>query len=395
MAGVQHLTPLHHLFLQSLLSHRCLLTWAQGNKIFRRCKELTESQYEHNLKSFISELNNGLHPLKLRVEEATDEEIDVDGELDDIYINRIIVLVNVEGDDAVAQLATTLTPLEISYFRQMVEGIFSTGDSYYLRHHEALSVASHPKVKPGTLTKTGAEDVLRKLVYLGWLLEREVGEGATIYLLSPRSLHELNNTLKTNYGEDEEGNAGLKGGWVECEYHNCRKVVTNGLKCPHVGCTARFHRFCLKRHQKEMNARNQNQPVKCPACQRNMPKTDAAFEEIGPGAEHVFNLEWDEDEEQSQPKTHTQTRRGKKEKEKGSDDDDEEEEDEDGEDEEDEEEPSQRSGKKGKKTRKEDEMDVDEDEDEDEKQSPLKTTTRPTRRSARKKAVESSDDEDE
>lgn len=73
-----------------------------------------------------------------------------------------------EGSGSVAEQATDLTPLEISYFRAVVEMIATEYPGYSIGSAQALNIAGSNALK-SKMSKSDAETLLTALVSRNWL----------------------------------------------------------------------------------------------------------------------------------------------------------------------------------------------------------------------------------
>ncbi|KAI0302103.1 hypothetical protein BC826DRAFT_498311 [Russula brevipes] len=99
-------------------------------------------------------------------------------------------------DDEIAQIASDYSPLEISYFRALVEQIMLAPNSSY--SISSLAALREVNALTSPMSKTQAESVLASLVAKGWLLKSKKGR----YSLSPRALLELQPYLKSTYPDE-------------------------------------------------------------------------------------------------------------------------------------------------------------------------------------------------
>lgn len=80
-----------------------------------------------------------------------------------------IVLCNTESG-SVSQLATDLTPLEISFVRELISAIVASYPANSLGSAEALSLTRNLN---GHMSKASAEQLLLSLVSRGWFARSE------------------------------------------------------------------------------------------------------------------------------------------------------------------------------------------------------------------------------
>lgn len=249
--------------------------------------------------TFVININDSLNCLDLEFRHLTDEQTG----------REMYAMVN-RKDDEIAQMATDYTPVEIAYFKAVVEQIM-------LAPHEAYSVSSLLALREvnslkTNMTKAQAEIVLGSFVAKGWLLKSRRGR----YSLSTRTLLELLPYLKSSYPEE----------CLECVI--CYEIITRGVACSTPNCKARLHYHCCRKYR----SRN----AKCPACSQDWPQDPKNMTAVGEEAikdgqdegrrvrrKSTEDRSDEEDEEEmevepSQPsQTQTQSQRKRKGKSKG------------------------------------------------------------------------------
>ncbi|KAG0705886.1 Nse1 non-SMC component of SMC5-6 complex-domain-containing protein [Suillus ampliporus] len=336
------------LFLQGVFS-RSILSFKHAQVLWEKCIDAVKaadptvdirfSDKREDWDRFVININNSLNCLDLEFRHLTDEQTG----------REMYAMVN-SKDDEIAQMATDYAPVDIAYFRAVVEQIM-------LAPHEAYSVSSLVALREvnslkTNMTKTQAEIVLGSFVANGWLLKSRRGR----YSLSTRTLLELLPYLKNAYPEE----------CLECVI--CYEIVTRGVACSTPNCKARLHYHCCKKYR----SRN----AKCPACSQDWPQDPKNMTPVG---EEAIKDGQDEGRRVQRKSTTNSS---------------DEEEDEEDDDEEMEAEPSQpsrtqtqtqRKGKgKGKAKKKKALADIDMDEDEDEDdEAPQQTQETGRRRSTR------------
>ncbi|CAG8581352.1 15886_t:CDS:2, partial [Acaulospora morrowiae] len=180
---------------------------------------------------FIATINQKLNTIDLEFRKSHDE---TDGK-------AVWALVNTKGDEVV-KLATEYSPIEIAYFKHLIELIVTADD-------EAFSVSSITALKEAsklktTITKNTAENLLQRFVDDKWLILSQGGR----YSLSQRTILELQVYLK----EEFEDNL------IECTL--CYDIVTQGQRCDVQQCKSRLHHHCARRYFS-----SQNEKI-CPTC---------------------------------------------------------------------------------------------------------------------------------
>ncbi|KAF8136697.1 Nse1 non-SMC component of SMC5-6 complex-domain-containing protein [Boletus edulis] len=305
-----HSNNVQHLFLQAVFSRGILsfkhaqLLWKKCidvvNKVANRVPPIAFNEGRQAWDKFVTEINTSLNPLDLEFRHLMDEQTGIE----------MYAVVNTK-DDEIAQMATDYTPLEIAYFKAVVEQIM-------LASHEAYSVSSLAALREvsslkSNMTKSQAEAVLASLVAKGWLLKSKRAR----YSLSTRALLELLPYLKSNYPED----------CLECTI--CMEVITRGASCNTPNCKTRIHYHCFRKLRTRRG--------ECPTCGVDWPQDVTGLKPVGEAAakggqedgrrtrnksttasdedEDEMRMDEDEDEEPSQPKQSQpkqSQRRGKK-----------------------------------------------------------------------------------
>ncbi|OCH95004.1 hypothetical protein OBBRIDRAFT_746510 [Obba rivulosa] len=226
------------LFLQSMLSRR-MVSYNLALKLWEKCVEAVRAADEtldvpfegsrDSWNSFVTRLNDTLDPLNLELAHSHDESTG----------KEMFALVN-RKDDAIAQMATDYTSVEIVYFKAVVEQIMlAPNESYCVSSLAALREVNSLKTN---MTKAQAEVVLGSFVTRGWLLKSKKGR----YSLSIRSLMELQDYLKNNYPEEI----------FECTI--CSEVITRGIRCYSPNCQSRMHHHCYNLYKAGKHV--------CPTC---------------------------------------------------------------------------------------------------------------------------------
>lgn len=228
---INEYTDAHRLFLQASLSER-FFTEATAIEIYRKAYEATAVQDQETFTEFMTTLNTKLNSIDLEFRKSHNEE---DG-------SAVWALVNTNGDE-IAKMATEYTPIEISFFRRLIELIVTADD-------ESFSVSSITALKEvvklkTSISKSNGEILLQRFVDDKWLSRSRGGR----YSLSLRSILELQYYLKKEF-EDYLS---------ECIL--CYDIVTKGQRCEMAQCKARFHHHCARRYFDSKNIK------KCPNCE--------------------------------------------------------------------------------------------------------------------------------
>ncbi|KAF8274953.1 Nse1 non-SMC component of SMC5-6 complex-domain-containing protein [Lactarius quietus] len=232
------------LFLQSVISRRVLSAdlakalWKQSVEAVKATDDTVQINANTNSADgwgdFLANLNKSLDPLDLELSRMHDE----------ITRKETYALVN-RRDDEIARIASDYSPLEISYFRALVEQIMLAPNSSY--SISSLAALREVNSLTSAMTKTQAESVLVSFVAKGWLLKSKKGR----FSLSPRSLLELQPYLKSTYPDEV----------LECK--GCFEILTRGYACPKAGCKVRMHNSCYETHHRRTNGN------KCPDCRED------------------------------------------------------------------------------------------------------------------------------
>ncbi|KAI0647162.1 Nse1 non-SMC component of SMC5-6 complex-domain-containing protein [Trametes meyenii] len=247
------------LFLQAILSRR-ILSQRLAAKIWEKCidavKEVNATldiEYHSDRNSwdtFVTSVNEALNPLDLEFAHLHDE---VSGK-------EVYAVVNRKGDE-IAQLATEYSPVEIAYFKAVLEQIMlAPNESYCVSSLAALREVNALKV--GNMTKSQAEATLGSFVARGWLLKSKKGR----FSLATRTVLELQTYFRNTY-ENEV---------LECTI--CMELVTRGVACYTPQCQARLHTHCFNTYKR----RNAG----CPSCKVSW--TDANLAKLRPVGEAAF-----------------------------------------------------------------------------------------------------------
>ncbi|CAB4423032.1 unnamed protein product [Rhizophagus irregularis] len=203
---INEYTDAHRLFLQASLSER-FFTEATAIEIYRKAYEATAVQDQETFTEFMTTLNAKLNSIDLEFRKSHNEE---DG-------SAVWALVNTNGDE-IAKMATEYTPIEISFFRRLIELIVTADD-------ESFSVSSITALKEvvklkTSISKSNGEILLQRFVDDKWLSRSRGGR----YSLSLRSILELQYYLKKEF-EDYLS---------ECIL--CYDIVTKGQRCEMAQC---------------------------------------------------------------------------------------------------------------------------------------------------------------
>ncbi|TRM61924.1 hypothetical protein BD626DRAFT_500928 [Schizophyllum amplum] len=197
------------LFLQGVLS-RGILSEKLARILYTKCVDTVNSAEEglnlsykdsrEEWETVVKDVNNALNALDLQ-------------------------FVNMKGDE-VAQVATDYSPVEIAYFKALVEQIImAPRNAFSISSFLALREINELKPK-ANMTKSQGEETLASFVNRGWLAKSKRGR----YALSTRTLIELKGYIKSEYPEQIP----------PCMF--CDDFVTIGATCK---CGRAIHRHCF------------------------------------------------------------------------------------------------------------------------------------------------------
>jgi hypothetical protein len=193
---------------------------------------------------------------------------------------RIYALVN-STSDPMSQIATPLSPDEISFVKRVLDYMFVKNNKprrevMAVKGMQAVQLAKPPGGGPRRETQNGtetqgssgqgitisqAEKVLQALVDQGWFEKSRRG----YYSLSPRALMELRGWLTETYNdndesdEDEDQERDARPLKIKLCYA-CKDVVTTGQRCPNWRCQCRIHDICTNNFFTSQRSRD------CPIC---------------------------------------------------------------------------------------------------------------------------------
>lgn len=266
------LQEIHHLVLQSCMSHRTL-SEKKAHAIYARCVALCYGRDDEkpDFAQVMGDISHALEAYGFDIKKAQDEHT----------AKTWWSFVNTKSDE-LSKVATEYGPQEISYFRTLIKLIAKSGRKYAVAHKDAVRAGESKSVQPD-LKATQAGAVLATFVTRGWLVQLTMGSGRNakeMYQLSTRSKVELEDYLSKEYP-------------VRCGKHfncsMCRELVTKGVQCDTAGCKARMHEHC-KRSYSQRHGR-----ILCPTCKQQW--VDDALVKIGPDAESGQEDEGDDDDD--------------------------------------------------------------------------------------------------
>ncbi|KAI7897821.1 Nse1 non-SMC component of SMC5-6 complex-domain-containing protein [Cokeromyces recurvatus] len=220
----------HRLFIQSMFSKR-IITEDDALKLYDQVCELTGLPATEDYPLFISSLNEELAELDYSLRISHDERDGI----------AYLTLVNVK-QDPVTELATTFTPIEISYIRELFEKIITADNENFALSTRAAINLGHSVESRLTLKDT--QDILDRLVQDRWIAMEEKG----VYYLDTRAIAELQSYFREQYSD------------IVKECTTCLDFITMGERCEVEECPVRLHKYCA-----DKLFANKNNPC-CPQC---------------------------------------------------------------------------------------------------------------------------------
>ncbi|WRT63937.1 uncharacterized protein IL334_000864 [Kwoniella shivajii] len=217
-------TDLHRVFIQSMLSRRAMrddVTLEMYKRAVGACQENdgnfrpTHPTTLQGMRSFLIDVSDILHDLGMEV--ATGQEQSGKGK-------GWVVLRNIDPSE-VALYATDYTPLEIDYYRRVVQGIIESYPANSIAHGQALNLVSELE---SNMARHVAENLLNSLCSRGWLSKSKRGR----YTLGVRAALELEPYLKNQFDDYMQN----------CK--QCKRLMLDGVCCSKDGCEAHFHSYC-------------------------------------------------------------------------------------------------------------------------------------------------------
>ncbi|KAJ9609987.1 hypothetical protein H2200_006317 [Cladophialophora chaetospira] len=226
-------TDANRAFLQAFLA-RSVLTLDTAKPIIAACSSFQEQRERlpedvtvEDLNDYVADANRRLSPLDLEIRSIFHQQTR----------ERVYALVNTTSDP-LTQLATTYTPDEIAFVKNLLDAMFDgqnnrgRKEAMCISGIDAIQVgqaknrrqtangdenATQPAA--GVLSGRDVEALLRKLVDEAWLEKSRAG----FYSLSPRALMELKGWLVDAYNdEDEDGNKREKIKFCQA----CKEIIT-------------------------------------------------------------------------------------------------------------------------------------------------------------------------
>ncbi|KAF9130043.1 hypothetical protein BGW39_003531 [Mortierella sp. 14UC] len=247
-------TDTHRLFLQAVISRRYMKE-STAIDLFSHASPFDQADFIE----FVNQVNDSLNSVELEIRRTQDEATG----------DEVLALTNT-NEQKIAQVATGYTPLELEYFKHLLDAIVMADDDLYcISSTAAVNEASKLKNKDNKslqLTKSGAEELLTRFVQDMWFIKSKKGALS----LSTRTLLELQTFLKEGY-EDQ-----LK----ECTL--CLEILTKGQRCNVAACQARLHHHCAKTYLQNMINPH------CPTCRS--PWDGKTLIGLAPNAEAPQNI---------------------------------------------------------------------------------------------------------
>ncbi|KAF9091193.1 hypothetical protein BGX29_004155 [Mortierella sp. GBA35] len=247
-------TDTHRLFLQAVISRR-FMKEATAIQLYAQVLPFDQDDFL----DFVSRVNESLNSVELEIRRAQDE----------VTGDPVLALTNT-NEQKIAQAATGYTPLELEYFKHLMDAIVTADDELYcISSTAAVNEAAKLKNKDNKalqLTKRDAEDLLTRFIQDKWFIKSKTGALS----LSMRTLLELQTFLKEGYEEQIQ----------ECTL--CMEIITKGQRCNVAACSARLHQHCAERY-----FGNMNNPA-CPSCRS--PWDGKTLIGLAPNAEAPHNI---------------------------------------------------------------------------------------------------------
>jgi len=233
----------HRMFLQAMVS-RGVATSPEARRLYKLCcqKYGVEVDNVDGLASFINAINRRIKDIRLELRKTLCEETDTHN----------LVLISSQ-DGPIPRLSTDYTPVELEYFKKLVELILESevGKVSSIR---ALNLVDDVQ---GKMSKKDAERLIARMVDAKWLLKKE-----GVVSMTARCVLELEPYLRAVYSD------------VIRECNICRQIELQGLGCEH--CQMRIHKACAKKRFSQVN------DPKCPVCDHELDLFEAGVTEGGP-----------------------------------------------------------------------------------------------------------------
>ncbi|CAG8548046.1 19156_t:CDS:2 [Cetraspora pellucida] len=179
---------------------------------------INKERAPEEFQEFVSTINQKLNLVDMEFRRSHEED---DG-------NPVWALVNTNGDE-IAKLATEYSPVEISYFKRLIELIVTADDDAFSAS-SIMSLKEASKIKT-PLTKSAAETLLQRFVDDKWLIQSQ------LRFIKWKIFYESKNNSRTTSLSERRGQ--------RCDVQECK---------------SRFHHHCARRYFS-----SQNEKV-CPAC---------------------------------------------------------------------------------------------------------------------------------
>ncbi|KNE56212.1 hypothetical protein AMAG_02046 [Allomyces macrogynus ATCC 38327] len=219
---------MRRLLVQSWMRRPFLLE-EEAVALYQRCCTACELPFNAaELPSVVQQINQGLDQFNMMIHFVEHHTRPV----------SYYILYNSQADEP-SQLATTLKPIEIQVFSNMI-GVIAQAPGGQVSSMDLLNEIPANK----GITKRGFEDqVMSKLADDGWLEKTTPG----VYTLGLRTLTELRRYLEAQYGD----------------LPKCGRCANFPVACP-TG-DAQFHRRCLE------NIAARGRDPACPTCREKIP----------------------------------------------------------------------------------------------------------------------------
>ncbi|XP_071455347.1 non-structural maintenance of chromosomes element 1 homolog [Hetaerina americana] len=221
---------IHQAFIQAMMCRKIVL-WKDAEKLLKNItQQFSKGDEQYQLQAVIDEINSRVRDLKMQLRDVTCE---VTGE-------RCCTLV-VTVETYVSRLSVKYTPNELQLFHKILDEIISSVNGSVLLN-TCINLNSN---LPEDMTKSNAEDAIRRFLADKWLIEANKG---SIYL-GARCISELEPYLRDVY-KNYIGDCPL-----------CQQLAIVGKKCN--SCFGRTHFHCLEKFNSKRGAARSNVCLKC------------------------------------------------------------------------------------------------------------------------------------
>ncbi|XP_072950056.1 non-structural maintenance of chromosomes element 1 homolog [Epargyreus clarus] len=199
-------------------THRYLLRLIASQSVMslEQAKEIAEKKAGHavDLQVMVQEINNKIKPLLQEIRFVKDE----------VTTDDLVVFLSI-GDDETTKAQNVFSPVELEFFRVLIENIMSI-ETREIAEMSALNLVNNIKVGTRILSKINAQNILNV-----WCRMQYLQKEGNNYVLGVRGINEFESYLLTNMPDIME----------KCSI--CKIIVYRGYNCP--SCTLAIHNRCL------------------------------------------------------------------------------------------------------------------------------------------------------